>query len=204
MSDDTSPRRGRRRDPTRDEAIFQATLEAFVEDGYDGVSVEGVAARAGVGKATIYRRFPNKAELVVEAVRRGAHIEDDLPDTGDLRADLATMFRPLVERLRGPDGKVLITLAVERVRNPDLAAAFERSVIGAKRGHLRKIVKAAIDRGAIPRDADLDLLAETGPAIIWHHALHGLPLDEDLPDRVVALVLGALPPREGPGTTASA
>src|SRR3546814_7686584 len=89
-------------------------------------------------------------------------MEDDLPDTGDLGADLADMLRPLVTRLRGPDGKVLVTLAVERVRNPDLAAAFERSVIGAKRNHLRKLVRSAVDRGDLSPDADLDLIAEAG------------------------------------------
>ncbi|HEY9555565.1 MAG TPA: TetR/AcrR family transcriptional regulator [Acidimicrobiales bacterium] len=195
MSEDKAAKPGRRRDPSRDEAILRATLEAFVDDGYDGVSIEGVAALAGVGKATIYRRFSNKAELVVEAVRRGAHMEDDLPDTGDLAADLADMLRPLVTRLRGPDGKVLVTLAVERVRNPDLAAAFERSVIGAKRNHLRKLVRSAVDRGDLSPDADLDLIAEAGPAIIWHHALHGLPIEQDLPERLVAFLLASpLPP----------
>src|SRR3546814_8826231 len=89
-------------------------------------------------------------------------MEDDLPDTGDLGADLSDMLRPLVTRLRGPDGKVLVTLAVERVRNPDLAAAFERSVIGAKRNHLRKLVRSAVDRGDLSPDADLDLIAEAG------------------------------------------
>src|SRR3546814_12411617 len=81
-------------------------------------------------------------------------MEDDLPDTGDLGADLSDMLRPLVTRLRGPDGKVLVTLAVERVRNPDLAAAFERSVIGAKRNHLRKLVRSAVDRGDLSRSEE--------------------------------------------------
>src|SRR3546814_11503261 len=108
-------------------------------------------------------------------------MEDDLPDTGDLGADLSDMLRPLVTRLRGPDGKVLVTLAVERVRNPDLAAAFERSVIGAKRNHLRKLVRSAVDRGDLSPDADLDLIAEAGPAIPCHHALHGLPTEAGLP-----------------------
>ena len=181
---------GRPRDPTRDAAILQATLEAFVDAGYDGVSVEGVAARAGVGKATIYRRFPTKAEMVVEAVRLGACIDDHLPDTGDLRADMTSMLRGLVDRFRGPDGRILVTFAVERVRNPELAAAFERSVIGGKRAHLRKLLLAAIDRGELPADADIELMAEMGPAMAWHHGLNDLPLDDGLPDRVVTLILG--------------
>ena len=187
--DDLRPRPGRRRDPACDEAILTATLDAFVEDGYAGVSIEGVAARAGVGKATIYRRYASKAELVVEAVRVSALIDDHLVDTGDLRADLISMLSLMVERLRGPDGKLLVMFAVERVGNPDLAAAFERSVIGAKRVHVRKLLKAAVERGDLSSDADIEIIAESGPAIIWHHALYGLPLDDDLPGRIVDLVL---------------
>ncbi|MEO7429546.1 MAG: TetR/AcrR family transcriptional regulator, partial [Acidimicrobiales bacterium] len=139
-------------------AILQATVDAFVEDGYAGVSVEGVAARAGVGKATIYRRFPSKAELVVEAVRCGAQIDDDLPDTGDLRADLIAMMRPLFDRLRGPESELLVRFATERVRNPELAEAFDRSVIGRKREHLRNLLASAVKRGDLRRDADLELI----------------------------------------------
>ncbi|MEY2435292.1 MAG: hypothetical protein QOF97_128 [Acidimicrobiaceae bacterium] len=186
---DDHVRPGRRRDPSRDTAILAATLETFAEEGYAGVSIEGVAARAGVGKATIYRRYPSKAELVVEAVRVGACLDDHLPDTGDLRADLASMFRALVERLRGPDGQVLLTFAAERVRHPELASEFQRSVIGAKRAHVRDLLSGAIARGELPEDTDVQLLAETGPALIWHHALNGLPLTDDLPTRILAVIL---------------
>jgi AcrR family transcriptional regulator len=189
LGDDVRPRPGRRRDPACDEAILKATIDAFVEEGYAGVSIEGVAARAGVGKATIYRRFASKAELVVEAVRATALIDDHLVNTGDLRADLISAWSPMVERLRGPDGKLLLAFAAERVGNPDLAAAFERSVIGAKRVHVRKLLDEAVERGELAADADLELIAESGPAIIWHHALYGLPLDDDLPSRILDLAL---------------
>jgi AcrR family transcriptional regulator len=184
-----APRPGRRRDPALDKAILAATLESFAEDGYAGVSIEGVAARAGVGKATIYRRFPSKVELVVEAMRVGACLTDHLPDTGDVRADIATMLRIMLERLRGPDGHVLLAFAAERVRNPELHAEFQRSVIGAKRAHVQGLVAAAVARGDLPKDTDIPLVAEAGPAFVWHHALNGLPLTDDLPARIVALVL---------------
>jgi AcrR family transcriptional regulator len=182
-------RPGRRRDPALDKAIVAATLESFAEDGYAGVSIEGVAARAGVGKATIYRRFPSKVELVVEAMRVGACLTDHLPDTGDVRADLEAMLRIMLERLRSPDGHVLLAFAVERVRNPELGAEFQRSVIGAKRAHMRSLIAGAVERGELPADTDAQLVAESGPALIWHHALNGLPLTDDLPTRIVALVL---------------
>jgi AcrR family transcriptional regulator len=184
-----APRPGRRRDPAVDRAILTATLDSFAEDGYAGVSIEGVAARAGVGKATIYRRFPSKAELVVEAMRVGACLTDHLPDTGDLRADVEAMLRVMVERLRGPDGPVVLAFAAERIRHPELSAEFQRSVIGAKRAHMQALVTAAVDRGDLPADTDVQLVAEAGPAFIWHHALNGLPLTDDLPSRIVDLVL---------------
>jgi AcrR family transcriptional regulator len=184
-----APRPGRRRDPALDRAILEATLESFAADGYAGVSIEGVAARAGVGKATIYRRFPSKAELVVEAMRVGACLSDHLPDTGDVRADMAAMLRVMVDRLRGPDGHVLLAFAAERIRHPELSAEFQRSVIGAKRAHLQALVASAVERGDLPADTDVQLVAEAGPAFVWHHALNGLPLTDDLPTRIVDLIL---------------
>jgi AcrR family transcriptional regulator len=186
---DDRPRPGRRRDPALDEAILAAALALFAEEGYAGVSIEGVAARAGVGKATIYRRYPSKAQLVVEAVRVGACLDDHLPDTGDVRADLTAMLRAMIARLRSDRGHVLVTFAAERLRHPDLAEEFERSVIGAKRAHARQIVADAVRRGDLPPDSDVEVIAEAGPALVWHHALHGLPLNDDLPARVIDLVL---------------
>jgi AcrR family transcriptional regulator len=188
--EDVQARPGRPRDPACDAAILQAALDLFAEEGYAGVSIDGVAARAGVGKATIYRRYSSKAELVVEAVRCGAQVDDRLPDTGDLRADLTSMMQPLIDRLRGEDAQLLTTFSVERLRNADLQEQFNRSVIGRKREHVRHLVLAAIERGDLAADADVDLIAETPPALIWHHALYGLPLDDGLLDRILDLVLG--------------
>jgi AcrR family transcriptional regulator len=186
---DIPVRAGRPRDPACDAAILRAALDVFVEAGYAGVSMEGVAARAGVGKATLYRRYANKAELVVEAVRCGAQVDDHLPDTGDLRADVSSMMQPLIDRLRGEDGMLLTTFAVERFRNGDLAEEFDRSVIGKKREHLRHLVRAAIERGELPADVDVELIAEAAPAYIWHHALYALPMGDDLLERILDLVL---------------
>ena len=154
------------------------------------MSIEGVAARAGVGKATIYRRYARKAQLVVEAVRDGAIVEDQLPDTGDLRADLITMMQPLADHLRGDNAKLLTTFAMERMRHPELAEEFNRSVIGKKREHMRQLVEAAVERGELRPDADVELIAESLPAFLWHHAVYNLAITDDLLDRVLDLMLG--------------
>lgn len=186
-------RPGRPRDPSRDEAIFAATLALFAEHGYAGVSIEGVAARAGVGKATIYRRYASKAQLVVDAVHVCTGITDQLPDTGDFRADLTTMLTTLMDLLRGEMGPVLVAFAAERARYPALDEEFKRTVIGAKRAHIRHLLTSAIDRGELPADSDIEVIAETGPALLWHHALNGLPLTDDLPARIIDAVVPARP-----------
>jgi AcrR family transcriptional regulator len=182
-------RAGRHRDPSRDEAILAATLAMFTEQGFAGVSIEGVAARSGVAKATIYRRFPTKVALLVEAIKVGACFTDYLPDTGDVRTDLANMLTKLMDILRSDLGPVLSAFAAERIRYPQLDEEFKRSVIGAKRAHIRYLVAAAIERGDLPRDLDVDVVAEAGPALLWHHALNGLPITDDLPGRIIDVVL---------------
>jgi AcrR family transcriptional regulator len=183
------PRPGRRRDPLCDEAILAATLALFAEEGYAGVSIEGVAARSGVAKATIYRRYSDKAQVVVAAVHVGCGVTDYLPDTGDLRADLTSMLAKLMDLLRGEMGPVMLAFARERIRYPALDEEFTRSVIGAKRAHIRRLVTAALERGDLPAGTDVEVLAEAGPALIWHHALNRLPLSDDLPARIVDTLL---------------
>ena len=187
--EDIRVRAGRPRDPACDAAILQAALDLFAEHGYDGVSMDGVASRAGVGKATIYRRYSSKAELVVEAVRCGVQLEDWLPDTGDLRADLLSMMKPLLDRLRGPDAKLLLMFALERLREPELNEEFERSVIGKKRVHIQHLVRSAMERGDLPAEADAELIAEGPAAFLWHHAIYGLPMEDSLLDRILNVVL---------------
>jgi AcrR family transcriptional regulator len=192
QADSGIPRSGRPRDPSRDEAIFAATVALFAEHGYAGVSIEGVAARAGVGKATIYRRYASKAQLLVDAIHVCAGVTEQLPDTGDVRADLTHMLESLMDRLRSDLGPVLLAFAAERVRYPALDEEFTRSVIGAKRAHIQKLLTAAIERGDLPADIDTDVVAEAGPALLWHHAMNRLPLTDDLPARIIAMLL----PRE--------
>jgi len=188
------PRAGRPRDPALDDAILEAALAEFAEAGFAGVTIEGVAARAGVGKATVYRRYADKVALVVAALGRGAHVGDELPDTGDVHADLRAMLLPLFDRLRGPDARLLLAFAADRVRHPELGAEFDRVVVGRKREHIHRLLQAAVERGQLPPDADLDLIAEAGPAILWHRAHYGLGFPDDLPDRIVRQLLGPAGP----------
>src|SRR3954471_3985654 len=163
-----APRRaGRPRSEERHQAILDAALAALVEEGYDHMSIERVAARAGAGKATVYRRWPNKAELVVEAVAQHGAAEVALNDTGDLRADMRTFLRGLARKFNGIDGALMTAFVVERMRHPELQAEFDRMFTSSKRDHLRRLVSAAIARGDLPADTDVDLVADIGPALLW-------------------------------------
>src|SRR5581483_9265964 len=104
---------GRPRSAEVDRAILDAALELLVEHGYGGVSMEAIATRAGVGKAAIYRRWSNKAELVVDALREAGCATMPMPDTGDVRADLIAMLSALQDSVTGRDGQLMITFMSE-------------------------------------------------------------------------------------------
>src|SRR5579859_936905 len=112
---------GRPRSEAADRAILAAALDALVEEGFESMTIEGVACRARVGKATIYRRWASKLDLVLEAVnsRTCAHIT--VPDTGDIRADVLSMLEELRATMTGPDGKVATAFIAEQLRHPVLA-----------------------------------------------------------------------------------
>jgi AcrR family transcriptional regulator len=179
--------RGRPRSAEREQDILAATLTALVDEGYDAMTVEGVAARAGAGKATLYRRWPNKAELVADALRRHACANVPVADTGDIRADMTAVLRALYEAFEGIEGALLAAFTAERLRHPELSDAFERRFVADRRAQLRAMVQQAVDRGALPADADVDLLADVGPALLFDEFVRRRGrIRADLPERIVA------------------
>ena len=179
-------RHGRPRDPHVDEAIRQAALELLIEEGFARMSIEGVANRAGVGKAAIYRRWDSKTALVVEAVHdRVACKTVDWPRTGDIRADLEAIFTQLNASMSTVEGQLMTNLVSELARNPELSTAFTQQFVAARRAEMRDRVQAAMDDGQLP-PGDVELLAEVGFAIIRNRKLlSNEPIDEHLPQRIV-------------------
>src|SRR5690606_7471539 len=161
----TETRRGRPRSQEREREILAAAIAALIDEGYDAMSIEGVAARAGAGKATLYRRWSNKAELVADAIREHVSLEIEARDTGDIRADMRSFLLGLHRAFNGVDGQLIAVFTAERLRNPDLAAAFDELHVNSRRAHLNHLVQQAVDRGDLPADSDVELLAEVGPAI---------------------------------------
>jgi AcrR family transcriptional regulator len=185
-------RPGRPRSAACDQAIVGAALEVFAEEGFDGLTMEAVAARAGVGKATLYRRYPGKAALVLEAVSCLAASDAPPPDTGSFTGDLTAHARQLVHMLTATEaGRFLPQLVAALPRARELASAFERFV-AARRANLRAVVERAVARGDVGPEVDPGLVADlVAGSIFYRHLVSRAPLDEAYADGVVAMVTTA-------------
>ncbi len=151
-----APTRSRRRSQRSEAAILDATLELLGEVGFSGLTVDGIAARAGVGKATIYRHWPGKAHLVVDAFRSRIPAMA-MPDTGSLRQDLVAVVGFLVQGLEhSPLTRILPALVEAAERDPELERLFKE--FGAERRRiLRGVLQRAAARGELRPDLDLEL-----------------------------------------------
>jgi AcrR family transcriptional regulator len=163
------PHRSRPRDPSRDECIRRVVQELLAEVGYDRLTVDAVAARAHASKATIYRRWPSKAELVIDAVACMAPLPGP-PDTGSVEGDLRQAFahKGVTEELHLDLMSGLLTALP---RNRDLAQVFRERFIAPRARAIRVIFERAVARGEIPPEQDLDLLTSVFPAMVTHRAL---------------------------------
>ena len=193
-----SPRRtpGRPRSAESHQAIIRATLELLLEKGYRSLTMEAVRTRAGVGKATIYRRWSSKEELVRDAI---VFMHDDLqaPDTGSLRGDyeaLAIGVRSAAQRAGA--ATFMPRLLGETANDPELHAIFYDNLVAPRRILLREILERAVARGEIRDDVDVELMIDlfAGPVIyrllITRGDLTQLPA---LDDQLDALLNGLVP-----------
>ena len=191
------PQRGRPRDEDRGRAIEAAALDLLAEEGFAGMTMEGVAARAGVGKATIYRRWDTKADLVVDAFLQRCREHVVSPDTGSLREDLLQLFRALLEKFRR-DGLATQAFVAEQRRHPELAEAYRSAFLNDRRAAMRQVLELGVRRGELAGDADLELLSDVGSALMWHRlTISGAPLTDDLPERIVNQFFPGLDRRGG-------
>jgi AcrR family transcriptional regulator len=166
------PTRGRPRDPSRDAAILEATLDLLAEVGYERVSIDAIASRAGVSKPTIYRRWPGgKPDLAVAAMRVRQAAKAALPDTGSLRGDLLAAVGRLHEQLVENAG-LAAGLATQVRADPELARLFRERVVEAERARLRELVHRAAARGEIADEAAVSpLFSDVAPSLIYTRVL---------------------------------
>jgi AcrR family transcriptional regulator len=185
------PAAGRPRSGEAHRAILDATLELLQEVGFSALTVEGVASRAGVGKATIYRRWPSKLPLVVEAFGQLPSFEDI--DTGSLAGDLKGMLTRYLEAfLSTPLATVYPSLAAERAHNPELGQVLD-PVLRGRRRPLEAALARAVARGEVAPDVDLDLAADliVGPISV-RLFLRGMKIHPGMVDPMVDLALGGI------------
>jgi AcrR family transcriptional regulator len=165
---------GRKRDHTRDPEILEAALEVLAETGYDAMTIDMVAARAKAGKATLYRRWSSKAELVIDAVACLKQNDLDpaaVPDTGTLRGDLVAMIKPPTIQDAERKARVMAGIASMISRSPELAATARAAIVEPRLALNRLFLRRARDRGEIPADVDIDLVATISMSMVTYRTL---------------------------------
>jgi AcrR family transcriptional regulator len=192
------PCRGRPLDLDLDAVILDAAVSIVSEVGYERMTMDAVAARAKVSKATIYRRWDSKANLVVEALRCRKFADLALPDTGDLRADLLAGLQCFCESGHGPDGGLFQGVLAAMREDEELSRLVRERMVEPKREMTRTWLRAYVEQGLLPADADVDLFHEVGMAMVASRLIFtGEPLDDAFLARVVDDVLLPLLTRGG-------
>jgi AcrR family transcriptional regulator len=167
----------------------------MLEHGSDAVSMDAVAERAGVSKATIYRWWPSKEMLALDALYAewaGAHPQP--LDTGSLRGDLLSLLRPWVTLLAAkPFGRVMAALITKAQSDPAFAEAYRAHFVEPRRDQARAIFARAIDRGEIPAETNVEVALDLLYGPIYHRLLHGhAALNERFAEDVVETALAGI------------
>ncbi|MET3961592.1 AcrR family transcriptional regulator [Marmoricola sp. OAE513] len=181
--------RGRPRDPSRDEAIIQAAIDTLIREGYDRLSMEGIAAAAGVGKSTVYRRWGSKAELVIDAMATLKPTIDSI-DSGSLDGDIELLISascsPHSEQLM----KVMVSICSALPREPDLLEAFKTRFTEPRIARISGFLTRARERGELGPDFDIAMAASLLPSLMLQRVLMtGQPAGRAYAEQVVGSVL---------------
>jgi AcrR family transcriptional regulator len=177
-------------------SVLKAVFELLAEEGFERLSIEKVANRAGVHKTTVYRRWSTKAELVLDTARATTGQNVPIPDTGSLHGDLTELARSVVSNIgTEPRAQVTRSIVAASMTSEELASSMH--TFWAERLSVTiPVVERAINRGELPASTDANLIIETLIGPMWVRLLlTGETIDDDLADRVAALVAGLAQPR---------
>lgn len=184
---------GRPRCPVAHQNILQAARELVDEIGFENLTIEGIAARAGVGKTTIYRRWPNKSSIVLDAFFEDISPIGPFPDTGNVREDIRKQMRKLVKELNGPTGCKIATLIANGRFDKEMAETFRARWIEERSDEARKVIQRGKERGEIRKDVDADVLLDALYGPIYFRLLAGhAPLTLGFADSLTELVMSGL------------
>jgi AcrR family transcriptional regulator len=183
-----SPRRGRPRSETSRTAILRAAGELLLEHGPDAISMDAVAERAGASKATIYRWWPSKELLALDALFSDWEPAGPAPpDTGTLAGDLLALIGPWARRLAGkPYARVIAALITKAQSDPEFAEQYHARFVEPRRDQARAIFARAIDRDEIPPGTDVEAALDLLYGPIYHRMLQG---HAELTDRFTRTVV---------------
>lgn len=188
MGTGTATRRGRPRDPDLHRRLLQAALELLLENGYDRLSLESVAARGNVGRPTLYRRWPDKNAVVLDVIGT-LRWELPTPNTGNLRDDLVALAGDW-NREDAERDAVISGLLPAMTREPALREAVMESIGRPRGAAFAEIIDRAVERGEAKSDPDTDLLGAIFPSLAFHRLnVLNRPIDERFVVRVVDHVL---------------
>jgi AcrR family transcriptional regulator len=180
---------GRRRSDQSHQAILQAAREVLEQVGYRAMTIEAIAARAGVGKKTIYRWWPSKATVVLEALITQTEAHVPFTDTGSLEGDLLAYFELSFSGLRGKSATVLSGLAAEAQLDPEFAREFQRTFIVPRKQELVALLQRNLQRGELAPDTNLEVLADLIYGAKWYRfLLYPAPLDDVFAREIVKLI----------------
>jgi AcrR family transcriptional regulator len=200
MSSTLAPTRGRPRDPQRRRAILDAAMALIAEVGYDRMTVDAIAARSGVSKPTLYRRWPHgKPELVADAIRERHAERVPMPDTGSLRGDLLALIEAQTGKLLD-EVHLACGLVTQLRASEELAAVMRDHVIAAERARYETLLERARERGELPAGRISPLFADVAGSIVFGRVtITGEPVDrafvEELVDQVLLPILNLTPQR---------
>ena len=187
--------RGRPRSEKARKAILAATAELLLEHGLSAVSMDAVADGAGVSKATIYRWWPTKETLALDALyTKWAAAAPDPPDTGSLRGDLIAVLQPWARLVGGhPYARVIAALLAEARTDPVFAAEYQRRVVEPRRDQAREILFRAIERGEVPADIRTEVAIDMIYGPLYLRLLQGhAPLTDRFVSDVVEMTLSGI------------
>jgi AcrR family transcriptional regulator len=187
----------RRRGGALTAAIFEATLAELAEVGYAELSMERVATRARASKGSLYRRWSNRAELVVDAMHHANPRHIEAPETGSVREDLLGYLRSIASRLNGADGEAIRGLMVEAVRDPELMAVVRTRFINPGIERALDILRQGAVRGEVRPTALTHRIASVGPSLLRQQFMvYGSPVpDEVLVELVDDVLMPLISPR---------
>ncbi len=195
--DDAKALRGRPRSTQCHGAILDSVLQLMQKDGYNAVTIEGVARHAGVGKQTIYRWWGSRAELILEAFANHAADLVPTPDCGSLREDLEAFISAGFKRLSRDYGTIMRGLMADAVLDPDFNKILREAFILRRRAATMEILKRGVERGEIARTTDLELMTDMLFGPVWFRLLvQHAKLDTAFARQLVRAVIGAFAPKK--------